>query len=242
MTRARWRALAAIAILLIAVAVAVAVLGRQRAALGPRPEGERPTLLLLTTLPLVLPDEFTLKDAGSPALAALRTRYTVVPISVASPQELAKGKLLLMVQPQAQPADDLVALDGWVRRGGRLLLLADPLLEWPSSRPLGDPLRPSPTFADTGLLMHWGLRLDPPEQPGPVPRKLAGRDIVANSPGRLVGGCPISADGLRARCAIGRGRAIVIPDADFLDVDRLGDGAKHNLDGLLAELAELEAR
>ena len=62
-----------------------------------------------------------------------------------------------MAQPLAQPAEDLVALDDWVRGGGRVLLLADPMLEWPSKRPLGDPLRPPPMFMDTGLLAHWGL-------------------------------------------------------------------------------------
>ena len=71
-----------------------------------------------------------------------------------------------MAQPRAQPAEDLVALDNWVRGGGRVLLLADPMLEWPSERPLGDPFRPPPTFADTGLLAHWGLKLDAPDEPG----------------------------------------------------------------------------
>ena len=34
-----------------------------------------------------------------------------------------------MAQPLAQTAENLVTLDTWVRRGGRVLLLADPLLE-----------------------------------------------------------------------------------------------------------------
>ena len=72
-----------------------------------------------------------------------------------------------MAQPQAQPAEALVELDAWVRRGGRVLLLADPALEWPSERPLGDLLRPPAAFADTGLLGHWGLTLTPPEARGP---------------------------------------------------------------------------
>ena len=75
--------------------------------------------------------------------------------------------MLLAAQPRALPAEELVALDAWVRRGGRLLLLADPMLEWPSERPLGDRLRPPALFADTGLLQHWGLRLDAPDERGP---------------------------------------------------------------------------
>ena len=61
-----------------------------------------------------------------------------------------------MAHPLAQTAENLVALDQWVRGGGRVLLLADPMLEWPSERPLGDPLRPPPMFMDTGLLAPLG--------------------------------------------------------------------------------------
>src|SRR5262245_14380808 len=109
MSRARLRALAVVIAIVAGLAVVAAVFGRDKQRLAPRPEADRPTLLLLTSLPLVLPDEFTLKNVGSPALAALQTRYKVIPISVADPQELAKGNLLLMAQPQAQPPDDLVA-------------------------------------------------------------------------------------------------------------------------------------
>ena len=111
-------------------------------------------------------EDFSLRRAARRRLRRCETRYRVVPISVTDPAELAKGRLLLMAQPLAQPAEDLVALDRWVRRGGRVLLLADPMLEWPSKRPLGDPLRPPPMFMDTGLLAHWGLRLDAPDERG----------------------------------------------------------------------------
>jgi hypothetical protein len=133
-----------------------------------------------------------------------------------------------------------VVLDQWIRRGGRLLLLADPRLEWPSKQPLGDLTRPPPMFMDTGLLAHWGLRLDAPDQPGAEKRKLGGYTIVAASPGSLHGACSISADELVARCRVGGGIAIVVADADLLETDRLGPDAQHNLDGLLAELATLE--
>jgi len=240
MTRARLRALAIIAALLIGAAIAVAVFGRDHRGLQPRSPGERPTLLLLTSLPLVFGEQFSLQGGGSPALAALQSRYRVVPIGVTGPAELARGRLLLMAHPAAQPAEDLVALDDWVRAGGRLLLLADPMLEWPSGRPLGDPLRPPPMFMDTGLLAHWGLRLDAPDERGPALRKLGGYDVETVSPGRFVGGCEIAGDAAVARCRIGKGRAIVVADADFLDTARLGKPARHNLDGLLGELAGLE--
>ena len=207
-----------------------------------RAPGERPALLLLTSLPLLFGEDFSIQHMGSPTLEALDARYRVIPISVTDPSDLAKGRLLLMAQPLAQPAEDLVALDQWVRRGGRVLLLADPLLEWPSSRPLGDPLRPPPMFMDTGLLGHWGLGLDAPEQRGTREAKLGGYRVTTVSPGQLSGRCRISGDRLVADCSIGKGRAIVVADADLLNVDAIGSAAGANLDGLLAELASLEQK
>jgi hypothetical protein len=240
MTRERQGALAFILLLFaIAAAFAVAVSSRQ-SRLSQRPAAERPILLLLTSLPLVFGEHFSVQSGGSPALKALETRYRVVPISVTDPADLKRGRLLLMAHPLAQPAEDLVALDDWVRRGGRVLLLADPMLEWPSERPLGDPLRPPAMFMDTGLLAHWGLRLDTPDERGARAGKLGGLEVLTDSPGALYGGCRIAADRLVARCRIGEGEATVVADADFLNTERLK--AKRNLDALLVELASLERR
>jgi len=241
MIGARLRALLLGLIALGAVAVVYLAFARP-AAVPPRAaEKNRPTLLLLTSLPLLFGEDFSLEGAGSPALAALRKHYRVVPISVASPQELAKGRLLLMAQPLAQPAEDLVALDQWVRDGGGVLLFADPLLEWPSEKPLGDPTRPPPMFADTGLLAHWGLRLDAPDERGIKEARLGNFPVKTSSPGRIVGkGCSIGADGIVARCAIGKGKATVVADADLLDIPDLGSGSSRNLDAVLAELAALQ--
>ena len=240
MNHARRRALILTFIVLVAAALlAVVALRRAPTSLPARSPAARPPLLLLTSLPLLFSDQFSLAG-GSPAVKRLEERYTLVPISVTDPTELAKGRLLLMAHPLAQPADDLVALDDWVRRGGRVLLLADPMLEWPSNRPLGDPLRPPPMFMDTGLLAHWGLRLDAPDERGPVMRKLGGFDILTVSPGSLSGRCSISSDRLVAHCAVGHGEATVVADADLLNADALGRAASHDLDGVLSELARLE--
>ncbi len=229
MMRARMRVFVMLFAVIGAAAIAYAV---SRVAQGPppRPSIQRPTLLLLTSLPLIFSEDFSLQGGGSPALKALETRYRVLPISVADPAELAKGRLLLMAHPLAQPADDLVALDQWVRRGGRVLLLADPMLEWPSERPLGDALRPPPMFMDTGLLAHWGLRLDLPDQRGPKLRELGGFDVLTASPGALFGQCEISKDRLVAYCRIGKGKATIVADADLLDVENLDGPKRHNLE------------
>jgi hypothetical protein len=241
MSAARRRALLLAMALLAVLGVALALAsGPRPSVVRERPLNQRPNLLLLTSLPLVFGEDFSIDVGSSPALRALRTRYRVDPISVTDPAELNRGRLLLMAQPRAQPAEDLVGLDRWVRRGGHVLLLADPLLEWPSTRPLGDPLRPPPMFVDTGLLGHWGLRLDAPDRRGIEIRKLGGYDILTASPGSLAGACEVSRDRLVAHCRIGQGRATIIADADLLDVTHLDRGAKHNLDGVLVELAALE--
>ena len=232
MSRARVRAA-----LLIALALATACTRDHK---QPKP-AEKPRLLLLTSLPLVFGEGFSL-DGGSPALAALRERYEVVPISVSSPADLRRGRLLLMAQPLAQTPENLVALDAWVRGGGRVMLLADPLLEWPSERPLGDPLRPPPMFMDTGLLKHWGLRLDAPEQRGPQALQLGGTKVLTASPGSLEGACQLSADRLVATCNVGNGRATIVADADFLNVEHIDGRTEQNLDALLAELAKLACK
>lgn len=182
------------------------------------PAAPRPTLHLMTPLPLLFGEEFAL-DSGKPAVTAyLERHYRLAPVDL--PSQLPAGATLLAVQPRALPPEELVALDSWVRRGGRLVLLADPLLEWPSKRPLGDRLRPPLMFADTGLLGHWGLRLDAPDERGPV-AAAAPFDALLVSPGRLVrtgGTCPVLPGGRRADCRLGRGRAIIIADADWLDL------------------------
>ena len=229
------------AVLLLAGAAALALAGRGRDdRVGPRPEAQRPPLMLLTTLPLIFSEGFTLHEGGSKALSAIEARYRVVPIATADAASLKQARLLLLAHPLAQPAETLVDLDRWVREGGRVLLLADPRLEWPSELPLGDKLRPPPAFADTGLLAHWGLRLDAPDEAGPKQLQLGRKTILAWSPGTVSGSCEIGEGGFVARCRIGNGRATVVADADFLNVDRLDGPKANNLDALLAELAALE--
>jgi hypothetical protein len=242
--RRRWIAAAAGALLVVSAAVIGVVLKGHWERFPERDPHERPELLLLTSLPIVFPEHFTLEGSKFPALAALQARYQVVPISIADARSLESRRLLLMAQPQAQPAEVLVELDQWVRSGGHVLLLADPALARPSERPLGDILRPPPAFADTGLLNHWGLRLESPDEPGIRSLEVDGREIRTLSPGRLVstgGDCSVLGEGLVARCRVGAGSVSVIADADFLDLpDAAAANQAGNLDLLLAELARLE--
>ena len=225
------------AALMAAAGLALAWHGGAPKPLPARPPAERPVLMLVTSLPLLFGESFSIEAAGSSTLKALETRYRVVPIGVTDAASLRQGKLLLMAHPLAQPAEELVALDQWVRGGGRVLLLADPALDWPSELPLGDRLRPPPMFMDTGLLGHWGLRLDAPDKRGPAEREVDGRSVELGSPGILVGSCQKDGDGLVARCRLGNGRATVIADADFLNAR---EASSDNLQFLLRELQRIE--
>lgn len=198
----------------------------------PIPEHKKPELHLLTSLPLLFGERFSL-DVQQPLISGyLQDRYRLKAVDL--PSQVPAGGTLLMAQPRALPAEELVALDRWVRGGGRLVLLADPLLEWPSERPLGDRLRPPPMFADTGLLGHWGLRLDAPDERGPTQVKIPAmkpseRDLELNvlliSPGRLFSlgrrGCSLILDARYAECNLDKGRAIVVADADWLNLDEV---------------------
>ena len=185
---------------------------------------QKPELMLITGLPIVTGEKFALDATGSPALTRLEQDFRVRPIGISDAASLRGGKLLLMAQPRAQPAEALVDLDAWVRGGGRVMILADPRLNWPSGRPLGDVLRPPFEYADTGLLKHWGLTLDAPGVVGSAKRTLGGAEVAAPSPGTLRGesgsSCRITRDGFTAQCPLGKGVAAVIADADFLNVNQ----------------------
>ena len=228
-----WIALVVVAALISGAAVA---LGNRHGPAPLPPRADQPPLAVVTSLPIIFAERFQL-GGGSPALTALERRYRVEPINVTDAASLEGRRILLMAHPLAQPAEALVDLDRWVRDGGRLVLLADPKLDWPSERALGDSLRPPPAFADTGLLGHWGLTLHAPDADGPSQRKVNGRLVEFGSPGTLSGACDLAREGLLARCDIGRGKATVIADADFLRSD---DPDSDNVQFLLAELDRIE--
>ena len=84
----------------IAGVAALAVGGSERPAeVEARAPSERPALMLVTTLPILFPEEFTLESGGSKALSALESRYAVVPIGTTDARSLAGSRLLLLAHP-----------------------------------------------------------------------------------------------------------------------------------------------
>ncbi|MCJ7421629.1 GldG family protein [Sphingomicrobium astaxanthinifaciens] len=210
---------------------------------GPAAAGARarPRLMLVTSLPAGFTGGFDLEAGfGSPLLASLEQAYAVELAEYVDPGKLGEHERLLLAHPRAQPAEALVALDDWVRGGGRVLLLADPLLSARADHPLGDPGAPAPGFADTGLLARWGVRLDGPVTGGEAALMVEGVPVLLRSPGRMAvtgSGCATFAEAFAADCRIGAGRAIIAADADFLLVE--GEAGADNRAALLALLARL---
>jgi hypothetical protein len=179
----------------------------------------KPELILMTALPIVWGegDLFSLNVRPAGVYTALQEEFTVRPIDTLDRESLGKSKLLLLAQPRWLAPGELVAVDEWVRGGGYALMLADPQLEWHSELPLSDVRRPPPTSLLNPLLNHWGLALEEGISSG---RDTFGRNrvIAMHKAGRLTK-TATSCRVLRsyyARCAIGRGQAAVLADADLM--------------------------
>ncbi len=123
----------------------------------------KPVLGLMTTLPLAGdPRALLLRQPAlarpQVALAQLREAYEVrdvTPDATAIPPEVT---LLLVAHPQGLPDATQYALDQFVLRGGRLLLLLDPHSEMQATRPGPDGRPPAATAsALPRLLDAWGV-------------------------------------------------------------------------------------
>ncbi len=195
----------------------------------PAPDGPKPSLGLITTLPLQWSEGGVEADLAEdaqphPAFARLGQSYDVQPLD--DLRDLAQRRMLLMAQPRAFSPAELVQLDSWVRKGGRLLILADPALQWGSLYPLGDERRPLFTSMLSPLFTHWGVELVLPiadAEPMAI-RKIGKQSIRTQTPGEWLkigrgdsARCASEDGGLLADCKIGKGRALLVADADLLD-------------------------
>ncbi len=185
----------------------------------------------------------------SPLLPAFAARFSVVQPDVIDAARLKGVDVLLLAHPRALQPAELVAIDRWVRDGGRALILADALLSWPPDYPLGDRRNPPITSLLTPMLGHWGLALDPPASDGDDVFMAGGSRVHALSTGRFhtTGrDCAIALAGRSAECRLGRGRAVLIADADLLNpVLWSGGGAsaarwrEGNLDWIIGQIEQL---
>jgi hypothetical protein len=229
-------------LVLTVLAAVIAVVAAILAAHAMRP---KPPLGVFATLPVYWRETSELGDL----LAAdgtmpwprrvLERDYTLRPLDVLAGggrgDPLADLPHLLMAQPRALSAVENVALDAWVRRGGRLLLFADPMLTAHSTFAVGDRRRPQDVVLLSPILRHWGLdlRFDEGQPAGErqatvfgaaIPLDLAGHFVLL-PPGKAAGMCTLHAQGVAAECAIGKGKVLVLADAALLD-GQVADGQR----------------
>ena len=166
----------------------------------------------------------------------LEQGYQLLPLdTLGTPQgsataELRQLRRVMVAQPRALTPADNVALDQWVRAGGHVLLVLDPMMTDHSAYPVGDKRRYNDVALIPPVLDRWGLTLTYREG-GPL-RYVAfgGADVPVSEYGSLSipdrpadNGCRIEADGVIARCRIGNGAALIVADAAFLNGDAAED-------------------
>lgn len=186
-----------------------------------------PAVTILTGLPLrwsASPSIAAMIAAGTnddPALARLAAAGPVLLVDSLADHVPPPGGALLIAHPRALAPQELVAMDAFVRGGGRAVVLADALSGWPARHPLGDPRNAPVTSLLTPLLDHWGVTLGaaPTGESKALPADIDGARLRLFSAGRfdrLPQQCRAYADRRVVQCRIGQGEAWLIGDADLL--------------------------
>ena len=235
-------------------------------------KADREPLGLMTSLPLYWPlgGEVVALVSGKNEIPWVRQRlernYELIPldsfVDEASAAEEGSGggeevsllsgmERLLVVQPRAVGSADNVALDQWVRDGGKLLYALDPMLAGQYGVRWGDPAHPivhalvPPVFARWGLEVQFieaqpfALReLDYPA--GRLPVVMTGEFLVSKPSSNSSeddiatrGECELLAEGAIARCQVGRGRVTAIADAALFEMPKADDRAREQFDTLI---------
>ena len=231
----KWAALIGGVLLLIGIRV-----GAERLAAANLVRTGRPVVGMMSALPLYGEamgqertrtrasggkDPFRSVGLRSPLWQVVERGFDLRPLDAVEQQSLQGLDRLLLAHPRQLTPAELVAVDQWVRLGGHVVILADPLLHWPDERSLADPRRAPLTSLLDPLLRHWGLVLEaakPEAGRGPERHILengallqmmgASRFALANK-----SDCVLTEQGLFARCRIGRGEAVLVADADWLN-------------------------
>lgn len=214
---------------------------------------ERQELALITSLPIYWGEQAELsdllgEDAALPWVRqVVEQNYTLRPLDrIAKDEPGAAAPLqdierLLIIQPRGLAADENVALDDWVREGGRLLYVIDPLLTGHYAYPIGDPRFPPMVGLVPPVLPRWGVTvaerdgesaepylLETPV--GPIPVMRAGQLRPSNDP---MDGCTISPGAILADCEVGQGRVTVVADAALFELEQ---GSSEQQERILALL------
>ncbi len=167
---------------------------------------------------------------------------SLAPVPALSPgmpdrNPIADLERLAVIQPRGLSPQDNVALDKWVRDGGRLLLVLDPQLTGHYAVPLGDPRLPTYAALIPPVVERWGLEVvfdDQQAEQRAVSMPFADEPFELALAGevRLRSediDCELSGERTLAQCKVGEGRVTLLADAAiFEDGAHLhGDRERH---------------
>ena len=214
-------------------------------------EGQR--FGLMTSLPIYRAPQASVADALRSGAGQDETKHwlraeleadnTLAPIDLLDRASLAQTDILLLIQPHALTPTEYVALDEWVRGGGQVFLVADPMMSGEPRFALGDPRNPQAIALTGAIHARWGLQLVAdksgrgPQGHGPhahgkdgggaeqaVPAGPYGVPVLLGGTFErrpAAGGDPVDCDlryeGLVAVCAIGAGQAVLMADATIFE-------------------------
>lgn len=200
---------------------------------------------ILTSLPLFAPETLSIEDAiganaglYAPHPLGDHWRLSLSPTVFDDPLAALAAKPDLLILAQARPLSPLhlAEFDTWVRQGGKALIFADPALFWPSIFPIGDKRRPEGATLLSPLFRHWGLeqRIDDDQPEGAWSLKGHAPEIVVVQSGYFINlddqeaDCQLGYQAMVAQCTIGKGKAILVADADMLQADFYSDIPSEN--------------
>jgi hypothetical protein len=208
------------------------------------PASGKRTMLVMTALPMFWGEggPQAVLSGGDQRGALIRhveKSWRVTPVDRMEGLNHVGDPVLLVAQPRGLRPEEFVALDNWVREGGRAILFADPMLVWPSSLAVGDPRRAPAIMLLDPVLDHWGLSMESPAEANEAVLTIDGRAAVGAAMGHWASkskDCLVSADRRWVECRIGKGRAVLVADADLLDFDGIA-GNEAAVDALIARVA-----
>lgn len=193
----------------------------------------------MTSLPIYWNEGDPFSDLGNAnaqmpwVRQTLERRYQVVPIDALAGEEqaspLAGLDALAIIQPRGISPAGNVALDEWVREGGRLFLALDPMLSGEYDVAIGDPRHPIVSTLVPPVLDRWGLGLSFDEMQDDDPRLVYWDDlampvVMAGVLSVLPDGdreerasCMITSSGVITYCQLGKGQITVLADVALFE-------------------------
>lgn len=181
----------------------------------------RPQVSLMTALPMAWgegdpSDVLAGRTGRSETLKQIDKHFDVRAIDTLTRETLGQN-IIVMAQPRRLTPQELVIVDDWVRRGGRAMIFADPELVWPSAYPLADRRRAPPVTLLDPLLTHWDVLLGDTDHLDHVVT-FGGMSVALRAAGRWAGPKTCAGNGTFVLdCRIGKGRVVLVGDADVLD-------------------------